>query len=79
MYVNAGENLKKIMRSRGSYFPMGRRIGAVDPTTQWDMGRRIRTVDPTTQIWAVDRCHGFYYSMSRWIGFVDPTTQWAGG
>ncbi len=30
----------------GSYYPMGRQIDAVDPTTQW---ARMGAVDPTTQ------------------------------
>jgi hypothetical protein len=52
--------------SRGSYYAMGRRIGAVDPSTQYPIGRRIGALDPTTQ------CMGLR------IGVEDPTTQWAG-
>jgi hypothetical protein len=50
-------------RCRGSYYPMGRQIGALDPT--------VPPIGPA------DRCHGSYYPMGRRIGALDPTTQWA--
>ncbi len=64
-------------RSRGSYYLVGRHVGAMNPTRKWAL--RIDVVDSTTRWASVNRFCGSYYPVGRWIDAVDPTTRWDRG
>ncbi len=60
-------------RCRGSCYPMGQQIGAVDPATQLASRQVPWILLPN---WPADRCRGSC-PVGQQIGAVDPATQWA--